>query len=297
VPPHRPLDIITKQAVFAWWEEEDLQAFHPPSGRGLLINLILRSSPEGGKMVNLVVSGNPLYALTGSQLDRLVQKFSADNVSLFLTLKHAKEGTPTTYSEMHLAGPSSLIYKAGTLTYHVSPASFFQPNNYTFPILCETALQMVGPQKHERLIDLFCGLGTLGLYFAPHVDEVVGVEINKGAVADARDNALRSQIDNALFFAEDVTTFIQSYQELFDIALVDPPRAGLEKRGVEALLTLKPKKILYISCNPKTQAQDLQALLPHYTVQKIQPLDQFPHTDHVENFLLLSSNSCMIMKT
>ncbi|MBM3201540.1 MAG: 23S rRNA (uracil(1939)-C(5))-methyltransferase RlmD [Chlamydiae bacterium] len=283
-----PWYIKTKNAVYEWWEEEDLPAFHPRKAEGLLINLILRTSPSGGKMVNLLVSGNPAYALTRKQLDNFVAKVQSDQVSVFLTLKHAKEGSVTTYSEMHLAGQSYLTYSLAGLSYHLSPTSFFQPNNYTFPILCETALKMAQLTGKERVIDLFCGLGTLGLYFARHVEEVVGVEINKAAVADARDNAERSEIHNILFFAEDVSTFIRDYEELFDLAIVDPPRAGLEKKGVEALLQLKPKKILYISCNPKTQSEDLKALLPFYNVQKIQPLDQFPHTEHVENLLLLS---------
>jgi 23S rRNA (uracil1939-C5)-methyltransferase len=287
-----PWYIEVKDALFSWWEEEDLRAYHPHSGEGLLINLVLRSSRKNnGKMVNLVVSSNPLYALTGDQLKKLVSKIlevTGEEVSIFLTLKHAKKGTPTTYSEMHLHGKTHLEYTFGSTFFYVSPASFFQPNDYTGSILCATALEMLAPSKEERLLDLFCGLGTLGLYFAPYVSEVVGVEINKAAVADARDNALRNNIDNAFFFAEDVTTFIQDHQEAFDIVIVDPPRVGLEKRGVEALLTLKPKKILYISCNPKTQAEDLKSLVCQYKVEKIQPLDQFPHTPHIENLLLLT---------
>lgn len=287
-----PWYMAVKEAVFSWWEEEDLRGYHPHSGEGLLINLILRSSlKKDGKMVNLLVSSNPHYAISGDQLKRFVSKVlsvTGEEVSIFLTLKHAKKGTPTTYSEMHLHGKPYLEYELGETLFHVSPTSFFQPNDYTGSILCAAALNMMAPSKEDRLLDLFCGLGTLGLYFAPYVNEVVGVEINKAAVADARDNALRNGIDNALFFAEDVTTFIEDHQGAFDIAIVDPPRVGLEKKGVLALLTLRPKKILYISCNPKTQALDLKDFLPHYRVEKIQPLDQFPHTPHVENLLLLS---------
>ncbi len=282
-----------KQAVFDWWGEENVPAFRPPTGEGLLINLILRSSLKtGGKMINLVVSGDPTYALSGAALDRFVAAVLArlepkEGVSIFLTLKHAKKGVPTSYSEMHLHGPTHLEYILGERMLHVSPSSFFQPNDYTASILCETALKMVAPSPEETLIDLFCGLGTLGLYFAPHVKEVVGVEINKAAVSDARDNAAREELDNALFFADDVSSFVKDYAGAFDIAIVDPPRVGLEERGVKALLTLRPKKLLYISCNPKTQALDLPHFLPYYRVEKIQPLDQFPHTAHVENLLLL----------
>lgn len=291
--------IKVKNAVFTWWEEEQLEAFHPFRGEGLLINLILRADQtDQQKMVNLVVSGNPRFALRQSQLNRFKEAvlscFDGDEVSIFLTLKHAQKGVPTTYSEMHLSGAPSLQEKITVrgreMVFHVSPSSFFQPNRFTVNLLYEKVLEFADPGPEDKVLDLFSGIGTMALLFSHFVKEVLAVEINKAAVCDAMESAERHDRENITFFAKDVRE-LEMDEGVFDTLIIDPPRSGLEKKGVEVLLKLMPKKIVYVSCNPKTQAEDLKDLMPYYKVEKCQPLDQFPHTPHIENILLLSSCS------
>ena len=139
----------------------------------------------------------------------------------------------------------------------------------------------------DILYDLYTGTGTIALFLASQVKKVVGIEYVEEAIADARINTARNGFNNTVFYAGDMAKVLTSdfikANEQPDVVVTDPPRAGMHERVVEQLIAAAPRKIVYVSCNPATQARDLQMLATHYDVRRIQPVDMFPHTQHVEN--------------
>ena len=178
------------------------------------------------------------------------------------------------------------------LSFRISPRSFYQVNPVQTELLYQKAREYAALTGRERVIDAYCGTGTIGLIMAAGAREVIGVEVNRDAVADAKVNARENKIKNATFYVGDAGEFMSNMaanRERADVAMLDPPRAGCSQRFLQSLLTLAPKRIVYISCNPETLARDLVTLVRGgYTVKKIQPFDMFPWTGHVESVVCLT---------
>lgn len=189
-----------------------------------------------------------------------------------------------------LAGHSSIVDKICGLHFKVSPASFFQVNPAQAENLYKTALEFCQLKGDETVLDAYCGVGTLSLILAPHARQVIGVECVPDAIADAEDNAKRNQIKNTVFHCAQAENFIGTLSAV-DVAVLNPPRKGCEPAFLEKLLQLKPRRIVYISCDPATLARDLAILQKEYTVNTVQPFDMFPQTVHVESIASLSLNS------
>jgi 23S rRNA (uracil1939-C5)-methyltransferase len=287
------------KAVRLWWESSDLKAYYPPNDTGSLRYLTVREAIRTGqKMVILNVSGNPEFALTRPQLDGYIAAVKSaveGEISIFLRIHQTKKGKPTQFFEMHLAGPDHIVEKLhlqnGSLSFKISPISFFQPNTLSAEKLYDTALSML--PDCATVYDLYCGTGTLGMAAAQKAKRVIGIELSPEAVIDAQENLVRNQITNMVIHQGDVGKVITRLmgEASFarpDAVIVDPPRAGLDPLALHHLKTLSPKTIIYISCNPLTQAENVAELLKAgYQLKKLQPLDQFPHTYHIENIALL----------
>ncbi len=290
----------TLRAVRAWWEKSGLKAYSPSYDTGTLRYITLRESVRRGqKMVILNVSGNPDSAPTRDQLNSFVQTLQTaiGEASIFLRIHQTKKGTPTQFFEMHLAGPDHIVeelhLQGGSLSFKISPASFFQPNTLQAEKLYDTALQLLAPLAPNRIFDLYCGTGTLGMAASRSAKEVIGIELSPEAVLDAEENARQNGLTNCTFLQGDVgkvLTRLLSDPSFTppDAVIVDPPRAGLDPLAIHHLLTLRPRAILYVSCNPLTQAENIRELTrAGYRIQTLQPVDQFPHTYHIENIALL----------
>lgn len=282
--------------VRTWWEASGIQAYYPPKDSGSLRYLTLRESVRlGQKMAVLNVSGNPEFAPPKEQLEKFVEAVG-DGVGIFLRIHQTKKGTPTRFYEMHLAGldhiEEELRLKSGPLRFKISPASFFQPNTLQAEKLYDAAMDLLGPGQ-KLVYDLYCGTGTLGMAAARISDQVVGIELSPEAVFDAVENAAKNGLSNIRFYEGDaaaiLTRLMDSAEfERPDAVIVDPPRAGLGELAIHQLKVLLPKKILYVSCNPATQAEDIKALgASGYRLVAMQAVDQFPHTAHIENLALL----------
>ena len=288
-------------AVRTWWEGSGLKAYYPPADTGSLRYLTLREAKRTGqKMAVLNVSGNPEFALNRAQLGGYVAAVrsavgEAEPVSIFIRIHQAKKGKPTQFFEMHLFGPDHMVeelhLRGGKLSFKISPISFFQPNTLQAEKLYDAALAMLG--QADTVYDLYCGTGTLGMAAASFAKKVIGIELSPEAVIDAKENAKRNGILNVEIHQGDVghvlaklmaePNFIRP-----DAIIVDPPRAGLDPLAIHHLKTLLPKQIVYISCNPMTQAENVEELFKAgYRLKKLQPVDQFPHTYHIENIALL----------
>ncbi len=185
-----------------------------------------------------------------------------------------------------LKGNNYIVDRIGNLSYKISPSSFFQVNRYQVKKLYDLVLENIKPNKNDKILDLYCGTGTIGLYVSNYVDEVLGIEINEEAIKDANYNKELNNIHNISFIAGD-SKIIHNIKFNPNKIIVDPPRAGLDKKVIDDILNINPERIVYVSCDPITLARDLNILKEHYNVEKIIPVDMFPRTYHVETVCAL----------
>lgn len=174
--------------------------------------------------------------------------------------------------------------------FKISSKSFYQVNPIQTATLYSKAIELAELSENDRVLDTYCGIGTIGLIASKNVDEVIGVEIVKDAIKDAKNNALINNINNANFVLADASDFmvdLAKTSEKMDVVFVDPPRKGCDDKFLSSLMKLAPKKIVYISCNPSTLARDLGILKEKYDVLEVQPVDMFPHTYHIETIAML----------
>lgn len=189
---------------------------------------------------------------------------------------------------------SGYIYDIlGDYKFKISPLSFYQVNPVQTEILYNTAINFLNDENDDFALDLYCGIGTIGIFASKYFKKVYGIEIVKQAIEDAKYNAEINNIDNIEFFAGDVEKILPKIIEKDNIkpnvVFVDPPRKGLDKKTINLLKELQPSKIIYISCNPATLARDISLLEEKYDIGEVQPVDMFPYTSHVECCALLLS--------
>lgn len=187
---------------------------------------------------------------------------------------------------------SGYIYDIlGDYKFKISPLSFYQVNPVQTEILYNTAINFLNDENDDTALDLYCGIGTIGIFASKYFKKVYGIEIVEQAIEDAKYNAKINNINNIEFFAGDVEQILPRIIEKNNIkpgiVFVDPPRKGLDKKTIQLLKDLKLIKIIYISCNPATLARDVALLEEKYDIEKVQPVDMFPFTAHVECCALL----------
>lgn len=296
----------TAEAVRNWWYESGLEAYHPFRDTGSLRTLTLREGMRtGDKMVMLTVSGNPDFALKKSQMDNFVSCVrdaieSIDplcNLSIFLRIHQSQKGVPTNFYEWHLHGPDHIVEKmkigGKELTFKVSPNAFFQPNTAQAEKMVERALELSGIPEDGVVYDLYCGTGTLAICAASKASHVLGVELSRESVLDARENVAANGVNHVEILQGDVGEVLQKIADEKshpspDLVMLDPPRSGLGPQAVKLVGELGAPKILYLSCNPKTQVKDIAELQEFgYRLHTLQPVDQFPQTYHLENIAIL----------
>ncbi|HYM58088.1 MAG TPA: 23S rRNA (uracil(1939)-C(5))-methyltransferase RlmD [Solirubrobacteraceae bacterium] len=274
----------TREQVLAWCRERGLDAWDRRTQRGLLRNLVVREGRRTGQLqVRLVTSPTDLDA------DDLIDVVDADGLLWSQTegLGESTQGGATTL----LAGAPKLAEELGDLRLEISPEAFFQTNTEMAEVLYGAATEFAGLDGHERVFDLYCGIGTVALTLAARAREVVGVEIVEQAVADAIHNARLNEVVNASFFAGDIRLAMRELVERAgrpDVCVVDPPRAGLSQKVVRRIVEAGPKRIVYVSCNPTTLAPNAAQLVgAGWRLQRVRPVDMFPQTPHIECVALL----------
>ena len=188
-------------------------------------------------------------------------------------------------------GKDFMMEKMGDLSFKVGPASFYQTNSQQAFKLYSVAKEFAAVTPEDTVYDLYTGTGTIANFVARDARKVVGIEYVEAAIEDAKENSALNHIDNTEFVAGDMAKvltpeFVKEHGRA-DIVITDPPRSGMHADVVKQLLTMEPKRIVYVSCNPATQARDLTLLDEKYKVLRVQPVDMFPHTQHVENVVLL----------
>lgn len=223
--------------------------------------------------------------------------FVKDLVKAFPNIKTVVQNINTRDTNVILGEKENILYGSGYIEdillgikFKISSKSFYQVNPIQTAVLYSKAIELAQLSKTDRILDTYCGIGTIGLIASKHVNEVIGVEIVKDAIKDAKSNAKLNNINNANFVLADAGDFmvdLAKTSEKMDVVFVDPPRKGCDERFLSSIMKLAPKKIVYISCNPSTLARDLGILKEKYDVKEIQPVDMFPHTYHVETIALL----------
>ncbi len=263
------------------------------SGQGFLRHVLIRCARATGEIMVVLVTTRGPFRESRPLVNELVRRHPE-----ITTVVWNVNPTDTTL----LLGPdSTTLYGDGFITdrlcgleFRLSPRSFYQVNPSQTEILYAKAREFAGLSGRETVLDAYCGTGTIGLSMAQNAGAVIGVEINRDAVTDARENASRNGIGNATFYTADAGDFMRELAsdpdaKRPDIVITDPPRAGCSQSFLRSLLTLSPARIVYISCNPETLARDLYTLTKGgYKVKKIQPVDMFPWTIHIETVCLLS---------
>lgn len=256
---------------------------------GLLRGLILRNSTQGEWMVIVMFHHNDKEAV--ADIMGHIENSFPQVTSLMYVINGKRNDTIYDQDVLVWKGKDHLLEKLGNLTFKIRPKSFFQTNTRQAEVLYSITKEFAGLTGNEVVYDLYTGTGTIANYLAADAQKVVGVEYVQQAIDDAIENAAFNNITNTVFYAGDMKDVLNdafiAENGTPDVIITDPPRAGMHPDVVKKLCEMGAPRIVYVSCNPATQARDLEMMKELYRVVKIQPVDMFPHTAHVENVALL----------
>ena len=259
-------------------------------GTGFLRHVQVRRSAKTGEVMVTLVAANPYFKQQKPFVNELVKRHP-EIKSVILNINDG-------FTPVVLGEREKVLYGSGYITdelmgkrFRISSKSFYQINSRQTEKLYSTALELAGLTGREKVLDAYCGTGTIGICAAGRAEQVVGVEINADAVHDAIANAKANSVKNIWFYTADAEKYIveeAKHGASYDVVFMDPPRSGSTEGFINALFRLKSKKIIYVSCSPDTLARDLELLTKGYRVEKLVPVDMFPWTEHVEAVSLLS---------
>jgi 23S rRNA (uracil1939-C5)-methyltransferase len=275
-----------REAVKSWCRDEGLTAWDRETQTGVLRNLVVREGRRTGQVQARMVSSPG----ADFRVDELAAATPAD--SFLWTRAEGVAETTRGGDTRAVKGPAFLEEELSGLRFRISPDAFFQTNTEMAEVLYGAAAEFAGLTGREKVLDLFCGIGTIALVLALDSAEVWGVELIEEAVADAIQNAKLNGIDNARFFAGDVRLAMRELLEQSgrpDVVVVDPPRAGLSQKVVRRIIEAEAQRIVYVSCNPTTLAPNARQLVDDggYELKTVRPVDMFPQTPHIECVALL----------
>ncbi len=262
-----------------------IRPYNEDTGYGLLRHVLVRTGHVTGQIMVVLVLGSPVMPSKNNFVKALL-KLHPEITTIVVNVNN--RGT-----SMVLGDKEQVIYGKGYIedvlcgkTFRISPKSFYQVNPVQTEKLYNKALEYAGLTGKETLLDAYCGTGTIGIIASDKAGKVIGVELNADAVKDARENAKRNNVKNIQFYQNDAGKFLVGMAEQgakVDVVLMDPPRSGSDEAFLSSVIKMKPKKVIYISCNPETLARDLKYLTKNgYKVKKAAACDMFPFTSHCE---------------
>lgn len=275
-------------------QEQSWTAWHVKKQSGYLRHLVIRQAAQTDDlMVNLVTSHHDTERM---DLFAAWLKETFPQVTTLVNTINSGVAQTAFGEAMHTVfGPGTIRDRIGKATFEIASNAFFQTNTKQAERLYEVVREFGAFTPEDHVYDLYSGAGTISLFLAPLVKHVVGVELVQEAVENARQNATNNGITNTTFVTGDMMRlfnkeFIAAHGRP-DVLIVDPPRAGLHPKVVQQIASLKPERFVYVSCNPLTQARDLQMMADQFTVDTVQPVDLFPHTHHIESVARLTARS------
>ena len=268
-----------------------IKTYNEDTGYGLFRHVLIRIGHVTRQVMVVLVLGSPILPSKNNFVKALL-KLHPEITTIVLNVNDKKTSMVLGDRETVLYGKGYIEDELCGCRFRISPKSFYQINSVQTEKLYAKAMELAGLSGKERVIDAYCGIGTIGLIAARKAKEVIGVELNGDAVRDAVRNAKMNAVENARFYENDAGIFMTEMAaagEHADVVFMDPPRAGSDEAFLSSIVTLAPKKVVYISCNPQTQARDLAYLRKHgYQAEGCWPYDLFPMTEHVETVVLLS---------
>lgn len=271
-----------------------IQPYNEDTGYGLLRHVLIRVGKHSGQIMVVLVLGSPILPSKNNFVKALL-KLHPEITTIVLNVNNKKTSMVLGEKETVLYGKGYIEDTLCDSVFRISSKSFYQINVTQTEKLYEKAIELAALTGKERVIDAYCGIGTIGIIASKKAGEVIGVELNKDAVKDAIYNAKRNQVKNIRFYANDAGKFMVGMAqsgEKADVVFMDPPRAGSTEEFMSSVITLNPKRVVYVSCNPETQARDLKYMVKHgYKVEEAWPFDLFPWTEHVETVVLMSRMS------
>lgn len=259
-----------------------IQPYNEDTGYGLLRHVLIRVGKHSGQIMVVLVLGSPILPSKNNFVKALL-KLHPEITTIVLNVNNKKTSMVLGEKETVLYGKGYIEDTLCDSVFRISSKSFYQINVTQTEKLYEKAIELAALTGKERVIDAYCGIGTIGIIASKKAGEVIGVELNKDAVKDAIYNAKRNQVKNIRFYANDAGKFMVGMAqsgEKADVVFMDPPRAGSTEEFMSSVITLNPKRVVYVSCNPETQARDLKYMVKHgYKVEEAWPFDLFPWTE------------------
>ncbi len=267
--------------------------YNEDTGFGFLRHVLVKRGFTSGEVMVVLVTGTPMFPGKNAFVKELLKKHPEITTII--------QNINREHTSLVLGNTEKVLYGKGTIedtlcgcVFRISAKSFYQINPVQTEKLYSTAIDYAELTGEETVIDAYCGIGTIGIIAAKKAKEVIAVEVNKDAVFDAKNNARRNDTQNIKFYCDDAGRFMTKMAaegKSADVVFMDPPRAGSDEAFLSSVVTLNPKRVVYVSCNPETQERDLKYLIKNgYKVKKIQPVDMFPHTSHTEVVCQLLKN-------
>ena len=267
-----------------------IKTYNEDTGYGLFRHVLIRTGYHSGQIMVVLVLGSPILP-SKNNFVKALRKLHPEITTIVLNVNGQKTSMILGEKETVLYGKGYIEDELCGKTFRISSKSFYQVNPVQTEKLYGKAIELAGLTGKERVIDAYCGIGTIGLIASDKAKEVISVELNSDAVRDAIANAKRNGIKNVRFYNNDAGVFMRQMAdagESADVVFMDPPRSGSDEKFLSSVLTLHPKKIVYVSCDPTTLARDLKYLAKHgYKARCAIPVDMFPATEHCENCVLL----------
>ena len=268
-----------------------IKTYDEDTGYGLLRHVLVRKGYATGQIMVVLVLASPILP-SKNNFVKALRKKHPNITTVVLNVNDKKTSMVLGDRNITLYGKGFIEDKLCGCTFRISPSSFYQVNPVQTELLYEKAIHEAHLTGKERIIDAYCGTGTIGIIAAKNAGEVIGVELNRDAIRDAVTNAKRNDIRNIRFYNDDAGKFMVEMAqkgEKADVVIMDPPRTGSDEAFLSSIVKLSPERVVYVSCGPETLARDLKYLTKHgYTVKRATPYDCFPYTEHIETVVLLS---------
>ena len=276
--------------IFNFIKDNNISVYNEETLKGTVRHIVIRIGVKTNEVLVTIVVNDNNFKKEKEFAEYITNKY--ENIKTIVKNYNTKNTNVILGNKNEIIFGSGYIYDIlGEYKFKISPLSFYQVNPIQTEILYGTAIKNVDTENDSTALDLYCGIGTIGIFASKKFKKVYGIEIVEQAIEDAKENAKINNVDNIEFYAGDVEKVLPQILEKIEdkpnVVFVDPPRKGLDNKTIQVLKNLQPEKIIYISCNPATLARDLKELEEKYEIKMVQPVDMFPYTSHVECIAIL----------
>ncbi len=288
---HEVSQVLAKE-IIEFINQNNIRVYNEKTRSGFLRHIVIKIGFKTKEVMCILVNNGETLPKEKELVDKIKKEFETNEILNKYTLKTIIKNINNKDTNVILGNKNIVLFgdgfiydKLGEYTFKISPMSFYQTNPIQTEILYNKAIEFADLKGNETILDLYCGIGTIGIFASKKVKKVYGIEIVEDAVKDAIENAKLNNIQNMEFLCGDVEETLQEVlikSKKPDVIFVDPPRRGLDNITISNILKTEPARVVYISCNPATMVRDLKLLEEKYEVKKIQPVDMFPYTGHVE---------------